>query len=57
VHRVARRFFPRPVPLIAGLLAAGYWPFVPLPPLRGAPPAARESSWPCWSWAAATPCS
>jgi tetratricopeptide (TPR) repeat protein len=28
VFRLAGRFFPRPVPLIAGLLAAGYWPFV-----------------------------
>ena len=28
VHRVAGRLFPHPVPLIAGLLAAAYWPFV-----------------------------
>jgi len=28
VYRVAARCCPRPVPLIAGLLAAGYWPFV-----------------------------
>ena len=28
IHRVASYLFPHPIPLIAGLLAAGYWPFV-----------------------------
>ena len=28
IHRVASYLFPHPIPLVAGLLAAGYWPFV-----------------------------
>ena len=28
LHRVASYLFPHPIPLVAGLLAAGYWPFV-----------------------------
>ena len=28
IHRVAIHLFPHPIPLVAGLLAAGYWPFV-----------------------------
>ena len=28
LYRVASHLFPHPIPLVAGLLAAGYWPFV-----------------------------
>ena len=28
IYRIAGRVFPHPVPLIAALLAAGYWPFI-----------------------------
>ena len=28
LYAIARRFFPAPTPLLAGLMAVGYWPFV-----------------------------
>ena len=28
IHRMGSYLFPHPIPLVAGLLAAGYWPFV-----------------------------